>query len=178
MAFQQDPFYIHIILEFVPGGEFFSYLKKVNRVSREVASFYASQIVLAFEYLHSFSIVYRDLKPENLLIGINGYLKVADFGFAKLVKNKTYTICGTPDYIPPEVLMNSGHGCAADWWSLGILIYEMMTGVTPFSAENPMAMYDKIIKGEYRFPKGLNRHAKSLIGHLLQGDLSQRYGNI
>lgn len=104
-----------------------------------------------FEYLHSKNVIYRDLKPENLLIADDGYLKLTDFGFAKVVEGRTYTLCGTPEYLAPEILLNKGtitniysnkgHGKAVDWWTLGILIYEMNAGIDPFSDEDPMAIY-------------------------------------
>jgi serine/threonine protein kinase len=87
---------------------------------------------MIFEYMHSMSIVYRDLKPENLLVNADGYLKLTDFGFAKVVKNRTYTVCGTPEYIAPEILLNKGHGKPVDWWALGILIFEMVHGTFSF----------------------------------------------
>ena len=89
-------------------------------------SFYAAQVVTIFEYMHGLNIIYRDLKPENLLINSDGYLKITDFGFAKVVPKKTYTLCGTPEYIAPEILLSKGHGKPSDWWALGILIYEMI----------------------------------------------------
>ena len=111
-----------------------------------------------FEYLHSKSVIYRDLKPENLLIADDGYLKLTDFGFAKVVEGRTYTLCGTPEYLAPEILLNKGsflnktiqklikivykgHGKAVDWWTIGILIYEMNAGIDPFTDEDPMAIY-------------------------------------
>lgn len=103
--------------------------------------FYGSQVAAIFEYLHTKNIIYRDLKPENLLIAEDGYLKLTDFGFAKVVEGRTYTLCGTPEYLAPEILLNKGHGKAVDWWTLGILIYEMNAGIDPFSDEDPMAIY-------------------------------------
>jgi protein kinase A len=131
-----------------------------------------------FEYLHSKQIIYRDLKPENLLIGHDGYLKMTDFGFAKYVEGRTYTLCGTPEYIAPEILLNKGHGKPVDWWTLGILIYEMIAGVDPFTDEDPMVIYQKILRGKIRFPRGFDRNAKSLVKHLVIADLSKRYGNL
>ena len=107
-----------------------------------------------FEYLHSKNIVYRDLKPENILLKEDGYLKLTDFGFAKYVEGRTYTLCGTPEYLAPEILLNKGHGKPVDWWCLGILLYEMLAGksppsiafwpslgIDPFNDEDPMAIY-------------------------------------
>jgi protein kinase A len=88
-----------------------------------IFSFYAAHIVAIFEYLHGKNIVYRDLKPENILIGTDGYLKLTDFGFAKSIENRTFTLCGTPEYLAPEILQNQGHGKPVDWWTLGVLIY-------------------------------------------------------
>ena len=94
-----------------------------------------------FEYLHGKNIVYRDLKPENLLIAADGYLKLTDFGFAKYLEGRTYTLCGTPEYLAPEILLNKGHGKPVDWWTMGILVYEMLAGIDPFNDEDPMAIY-------------------------------------
>eukprot|EP01016_Furgasonia_blochmanni_P044644 TRINITY_DN6219_c0_g3_i4.p2 TRINITY_DN6219_c0_g3~~TRINITY_DN6219_c0_g3_i4.p2 ORF type:complete len:222 (+),score=51.51 TRINITY_DN6219_c0_g3_i4:452-1117(+) len=148
----------------------------IQRTSRN--SFYASQVVCMFEYLHSKNIVYRDLKPENLLIAADGYLKLTDFGFAKYVEGRTYTLCGTPEYLAPEILLNKGHGKPVDWWCLGILVYEMLAGIDPFNDEDPMAIYQKILKGKVKFPKTFDKDAKSLVKHLLVADLTKRFGNL
>lgn len=103
--------------------------------------FYGAQVCLMFEYMHSKNIIYRDLKPENILIDEEGYLKLTDFGFAKYCETRTYTLCGTPEYLAPEVLLNKGHGKPVDWWTLGILIYEMIAGIDPFNDDDPMAIY-------------------------------------
>merc|ERR1711981_1227929 len=166
------------ILEFVSGGELFTYLRGVGRFEPPQACFYAAQVGMMFEYLHSKNVIYRDLKPENLLINIDGYMKLTDFGFAKIVEGRTYTLCGTPEYLAPEILLNKGHGKAVDWWTLGVLLYEMIAGIDPFSDEDPMAIYQKILKGKILFPKGFDRDAKSLVKHLLVADLSKRYGNL
>ena len=131
-----------------------------------------------FEYLHSKNIVYRDLKPENLLIDVRGNLKLTDFGFAKVIENRTYTLCGTPEYLAPEILLQKGHGKPVDWWCLGILIYEMIVGIDPFSDDEPMAVYQNILKGKIKFPGSFPKDARSLVKHLLVADLAKRYGNL
>ena len=131
-----------------------------------------------FEYLHSKNIIYRDLKPENILISRDGYLKLTDFGFAKICEGRTYTLCGTPEYLAPEILLNKGHGKPVDWWTLGILLYEMIAGVDPFNDDDPMLVYQKILKGKVKFPSSFDSNAKSLVKHLLVQDLSKRYGNL
>eukprot|EP00361_Fabrea_salina_P007587 CAMPEP_0202435178 /NCGR_PEP_ID=MMETSP1345-20130828/18205_1 /ASSEMBLY_ACC=CAM_ASM_000843 /TAXON_ID=342563 /ORGANISM="Fabrea Fabrea salina" /LENGTH=209 /DNA_ID=CAMNT_0049048111 /DNA_START=285 /DNA_END=914 /DNA_ORIENTATION=+ len=143
-----------------------------------MAKHYSAQIVLMFEYMHSLNVVYRDLKPENLLICEDGYLKLTDFGFAKVVESRTYTLCGTPEYLAPEILLNKGHGKPVDWWALGIIIYEMLAGIDPFSDEDPMAIYQKILKGKVKFPRNFDKNARSLVKHLLEADLTKRYGNL
>ena len=140
--------------------------------------FYGAQIASVFEYLHSKDIVYRDLKPENIMIANDGYLKLIDYGFAKVVTKRTYTICGTPEYIAPEILLNKGHSKPVDWWTFGILIYEMHAGYAPFTDDDPMNIYKKIINTKPRYPAGFDAKLKSLVKHLLRRDLSKRYGNL
>ena len=177
-GFSQDDTYIYILLELVSGGELFTILREHVKFFEDEAMFYAGQVVLMFEYLHSKNIIYRDLKPENLLIDNYGYLKLTDFGFAKICPGRTYTLCGTPEYIAPEILLNKGHGKAVDWWTLGILLYEMLVGIDPFNDEDPMKIYQKILKGKIKFPSNFPKKAKSLVKHLLTSDLSKRYGNM
>lgn len=128
--------------------------------------------------MHGMNIVYRDLKPENLLVSVDGYLKLTDFGFAKVVVNRTYTLCGTPEYIAPEILLNKGHGKPVDYWALGILIYEMNHGIDPFTADDPMQIYQNILSGKIRFSSSFDADAKSMVRHLVEHDLSKRYGNL
>ena len=174
----QNDRYLYIILEYVQGGELFTYLRTVQSLKNEDAVFYAAQVILMFEYLHSKNVVYRDLKPENLLIDAQGYLKLTDFGFAKVIEGRTYTLCGTPEYLAPEILLQKGHGKPVDWWCLGILIYEMLVGIDPFSDEEPMAVYQNILRGKIKFPSNFNKDARSLVKHLLIADLGKRYGNL
>merc|ERR1712238_49820 len=134
----------------------------------------------AFAHIHSKNIIHRDLKPENILLMHNGYSKLIDFGFAKIMEpgTRTYTLCGTPEYIAPEVLLNKGHGKPVDWWTLGILTYEMIVGYPPFVDEDPMGIYQKILSGKIVFPKVFDKDAKGLVKKLLTADLGKRYGNL
>jgi len=144
----QDPHCVHMLLEYINGGEVFSHLRNAGRFSKEFTKFYTGQIVLVLQHLHDKNIVYRDLKPENLLIASNGYLKITDFGFAKLLTEDTWTLCGTPEYLAPEIIQSKGHGLPVDWWALGILMYEMLCGYPPFYDENPFGIYQKNPGGE------------------------------
>ena len=177
-GFTQDDKYLYLALELINGWELFTYLRGVGRFPVDQARVYIAQIVSIFEYLHSKNIIYRDLKPENILIHKSGYLKLTDFGFAKIVEGRTYTLCGTPEYLAPEIILNKGHGKPVDWWTCGILLYEMIAGIDPFSDDDPMMVYQKILKGKIKFPSGFDSNAKSLVKHLLESDLTKRYGNL
>lgn len=174
----QNDRYLYILMEYIQGGELFTYLRSIQTLKNEEARIYAAQVVLMFEYLHSLNVIYRDLKPENILIDSLGFLKLTDFGFAKVCDGRTYTLCGTPEYLAPEVLLQKGHGKAVDWWCLGILIYEMIVGIDPFSDEDPMSVYKNILKGTIKYPSSFDADAKSLVKHLLVADLGKRYGNL
>lgn len=174
----QNKRYLYLVMEFVVGGEFFTHLRRATRFNNDSSCFYAAQIVIIFQYLHSKDIVYRDLKPENLLLDHAGNIKLTDFGFAKRVEYRTWTLCGTPEYIAPEVLMNKGHGKPVDWWALGILIFEMLSGSPPFVDADPMAIYQQILAGRIHFPRYFDRQAKDLIRKLLSPDITKRLGNL
>ncbi|KYK60098.1 cAMP-dependent protein kinase catalytic subunit [Drechmeria coniospora] len=175
----QDSKNLYMVMDFVEGGELFSLLRKSGRFPNPVAKFYAAEATLAIEYLHSKNIIYRDLKPENLLLDRHGHLKITDFGFAKRVPDKTWTLCGTPDYLAPEVVSNKGYNKSVDWWSLGILIYEMLCGYTPFwDSGSPMRIYENILKGKVKYPAYINADAQNLLERLVTADLTKRLGNL
>jgi len=179
-GFCKDDAYVYIVMECITGGELFTHLRRARKFTDEQSKFYGAQVAAAFAHIHSKNIIHRDLKPENILLSPNGYSKLTDFGFAKVLEpgTRTYTLCGTPEYIAPEVLLNKGHGKPVDWWTLGILIYEMICGQPPFCDEDPMGIYQKILAGKVYFPKYFDKNAKALVKKLLTADLSKRYGNL
>ncbi|XP_060583596.1 cAMP-dependent protein kinase catalytic subunit PRKX-like isoform X3 [Ruditapes philippinarum] len=173
-----DDTFLYMLMEYVPGGEVFSYLRNYGRFSNTMANFYASEIVSALEYLHSRSIVYRDLKPENLLLDRDGHLKITDFGFAKKLLDRTWTLCGTPEYLAPEIIQSKGYNKAVDWWALGILLFEMIVGFPPFFDDQPFGIYEKILSGKIDWPRHLDPVVKDLIKKLLVPDRTKRLGNM
>ncbi|KAL9622860.1 MAG: hypothetical protein Q9160_002786 [Pyrenula sp. 1 TL-2023] len=149
------------------------------RFPNPVAKFYAAEVTLALEYLHDQHIIYRDLKPENLLLDRHGHLKITDFGFAKEVPDITWTLCGTPDYLAPEVVASKGYNKSVDWWSLGILIFEMLCGFTPFwDGGSPVKIYENILKGRVKYPPYIHPDAQDLLVQLITPDLTKRLGNL
>ena len=174
----QDDDRLYLLFEFVVGGELFSHLRKAGKFPNDVAKFYSSEVMLIFEYLHNKDIIYRDLKPENLLLDANGHIKLTDFGFAKRVPERTFTLCGTPEYLAPEIIQSKGHGKAVDWWALGILSYEMLVGYPPFFDESPFKVYEKILEGKLQFPKWIDPRAKDLVKGLLTLDHTKRLGTL
>lgn len=240
LASFSDSHSLYMLLEYTPGGEIFSYLRRARRFPFPTVQFYAAEITLILAYLHDVQhVAYRDLKPENILLDAEGHLKLVDFGFAKYLPPNpnppaqqsdqqqqtngtnqppqtngstdstsqsqqqipqqpssqhghgiTYTLCGTPEYLAPEVIRNTGHGTAVDWWALGILVYEMLIGQPPFWDQNPMRIYEQIVQGHIRFPVPSSNHnssrhslhvprvAKDFIMALCKTDPSMRLGHI
>eukprot|EP00696_Hemimastix_kukwesjijk_P014518 gnl/Hemi2/28532_TR9450_c0_g1_i1.p1 gnl/Hemi2/28532_TR9450_c0_g1~~gnl/Hemi2/28532_TR9450_c0_g1_i1.p1 ORF type:complete len:345 (-),score=59.24 gnl/Hemi2/28532_TR9450_c0_g1_i1:166-1200(-) len=174
-TFQDDTF-LYMVMDFIVGGEMFSHLRALGRFTSDMAKFYGAQVVLAFEFLHSRSIVYRDLKPENLLLDRQGYISIVDFGFAKKVLDRTWTLCGTPEYLAPEIIQSKGHNKGVDWWALGILIYEMLAGHPPFYDDNPFGTYQQILANKPVFPSHFDPAATDLIRGLLTTDTTKRFG--
>ena len=178
LSFTQDDKYLYSAFEFLPGGDLFTLLKAENNFSLEQSQFYLGQIIFALDYLHSKNLIYRNLKPENILINKNGYIKLSDFELVKELSDRTYTLCGTPGYMAPEIILNKGYGMGVDWWALGILLYEMICGVDPFADDSPMKIYENILEGKIKFTSDFDDTSKSLIKHLLDRDISRRYGNL
>ena len=177
-GFSQDNINLYFVQEYLAGGDLNKLISNKGKIPFEQAKFYCAQISSIFQYLHGIRIIYRDLKPENLVLNTNGYLKLIDFGFAKKIEGKTYTMCGTPNYMAPEIINNKGHSFPVDWWTLGILLYELTVGIDPFYDEDTFIVYQKIIKGKMKFPKNYEKEAKSLIKHLLVADVNKRYGSL
>lgn len=174
----QDNAYIYFMLELLQGGELFTHLRNRGKLSEQTARFYASSVVYAFSVIHAKKIAYRDLKPENLVMDSNGYVKLVDFGLAKQLRSgKTWTLCGTPDYLAPEIILNEGHDHAVDYWALGVLIFEMVVGAPPFYAEDPMEVYEKILSGNPPIPSFFTRNLADLIKKLLRSQQAKRLGN-
>ncbi|XP_059279154.1 probable serine/threonine protein kinase IRE4 [Lycium ferocissimum] len=201
--------YLYLVMEYLNGGDLFSLLKKVGCLEEDVARTYVAELVLALEYLHSLGIVHRDLKPDNILIAQDGHIKLTDFGLSKIgLMNSTDDLSGpdtkdavlpdvgsqqdpdisgksqrsavgTPDYLAPEILLGTEHGSAADWWSVGIILFELITGVPPFNAEHPEVIFDNILNKQIPWPsvpEEMSFEAQDLIDRLLVHDPNQRLG--
>eukprot|EP00948_MAST-09A_sp_MAST-9A-sp1_P000437 g437.t1 len=175
-AFFQDTYNIYFVLEYVQAGELFTHLRSAGKFTVSRSRAYAAEILLVLQHLHSLSIVYRDLKPENILLDCQGHVKICDFGFAKIVKDRTWTLCGTPEYLAPEIIQSKGHGPPADWWAYGILLFEMMAGYPPFYDESPFGIYQKILNGKVTYPRHFDDDSKSLVSRLLNNDRTKRLG--
>jgi len=173
----KDKLRVYFLLDVCLGGELFTILRNRRYFDEPTAKFYAACVVEAFSYMHARDIIYRDLKPENLVLDSEGYLKVTDFGFAKVIKEDlTYTLCGTPDYLCPEIVSGQGHGKPVDWWTLGVLIYEMLASFAPFVADDPIDTYRKIMAGRIRFPRYFSEEVRDLIRGLLHSKPAKRLG--
>ncbi|XP_040465568.1 ribosomal protein S6 kinase beta-2 isoform X4 [Falco naumanni] len=170
---------LYLILECLSGGELFMQLEREGIFLEDTACFYLSEITLALGHLHSHGIIYRDLKPENIMLNSQGHIKLTDFGLCKESIHDgavTHTFCGTIEYMAPEILVRSGHNRAVDWWSLGALMYDMLTGSPPFTAENRKKTIDKILKGKLVLPPYLTPDARDLLKKFLKRNPNQRVG--
>ncbi|XP_062548694.1 cGMP-dependent protein kinase, isozyme 1 [Armigeres subalbatus] len=176
----RDDKFVYMLLEACLGGEVWTILRDRLYFEDATAKFIVGCVLKAFEFLHARGIVYRDLKPENLLLDSKGYVKLVDFGFAKFIgySSKTWTFCGTPEYVAPEIVLNKGHDRSVDYWALGVLIHELLTGIPPFAAADPMKTYNIILKGidMVNFPKHMSRGAVSLIKRLCRDIPTERLG--
>ena len=182
LATFKDDRYVYLMMNSCLGGELWLHLKHKGSFRESAARFYVASVIEGLAYVHSIGYVYRDLKPENLMLDSTGYVKIVDFGFAKKIgrNEKTWTFCGTPDYMAPEIVMNHGHDFGADLWSVGVLIFELLCGRPPFAAKDPMDTYNKIILGidRAKFPRHFPEAARSLITALCRECSTERLGNL
>ncbi|KAG5796707.1 hypothetical protein H9Q69_004282 [Fusarium xylarioides] len=175
----QSPEKLYFVLAFVNGGELFHHLQKEHRFDVNRSRFYTAELLCALECLHGFSVIYRDLKPENILLDYQGHIALCDFGLCKLDmkdEDRTNTFCGTPEYLAPELLMGQGYNKTVDWWTLGVLLYEMLTGLPPFYDENTNEMYRKILSEPLHFSDVVPPAAKDLLTKLLNRNPEERLG--
>lgn len=175
----QSPDKLYFVLDFINGGELFHHLQREGRFSLDRSRFYICELLSAIEHLHSLDIIYRDLKPENILLDYEGHIALCDFGLCKRdmkISDRTSTFCGTPEYLAPELLLGQGYTRVVDWWTLGVLLYEMLTGLPPFYDDNIPKMYKKILQDELKFPEVFDSDAKDLLIKLLDRDPKKRLG--
>mmetsp|Transcript_2149 Transcript_2149/g.4689 ORF Transcript_2149/g.4689 Transcript_2149/m.4689 type:complete len:374 (+) Transcript_2149:1216-2337(+) len=172
----QDKKYIFFLLGLLPGGDILHLLQKYEKFPESWVRFYCGTVILVFEYIHQQKIAYRDLKPENLVLDENGYCRIVDFGISKKCdKGKTWTFCGTPEYLAPEIVTGKGHDWGVDYWALGVLLYELSHGNLPFHDENPTNTAKKVIEGSYSMPHHFTRQLVDLVSRLLTHE-SKRLG--
>lgn len=178
-AFQTDV-KLYFVLDYAAGGELFFHLSRMKKFPDHMARFYAAEITMALDTMHEHGVVYRDLKPENILLDGDGHIKLADFGLAKegivAAAEGAHSLCGTPEYLSPEVLDRQGHGTAVDWWNLGMVLYEMLTGLPPWYTTDREKLFERLRGAPLKFPFYVGRPAASLIQALLNRNPVQRLG--
>ncbi|EOB14469.1 cAMP-dependent protein kinase catalytic subunit [Nosema bombycis CQ1] len=165
-----------IVMEYISGGELFYWLRRSGKFSEYATRFYAAEILAGLSYIHQSGFIYKDLKPENILLTPSGHIKLTDFGFAMLGCEKSYIISGTPEYMSPEKLLNDDDGADSDFWSFGIIIYEMLVGDPPFFDNDTSSIYHKILKSELYFPDYISPQSRDIIRRLLSRDRQERLG--
>ncbi|KAL9240391.1 hypothetical protein vseg_014616 [Gypsophila vaccaria] len=205
---------LYLVMEYLNGGDLFSLLRNLGCLDEDMARVYMAEVVLALEYLHTLNVIHRDLKPDNLLIGPDGHIKLTDFGLSKVglinstndlsgpsvssseylgdempdstldqplirEQRQKHAVVGTPDYLAPEILLGMGHGASADWWSVGVILFELLVGIPPFNAEHPQQIFDNIINHDIPWPKvpeEMSYEAYDLINKLMIENPVQRLG--
>lgn len=166
---------VYLILEYAPKGELYKELQKVKRFDEKTSAKYVYQLADALKYCHSKKVIHRDIKPENLLLGLTADLKIADFGWSvHAPSSRRTTLCGTLDYLPPEMIEGKFHNECVDLWSLGVLCYELLVGKPPFETESNSETYTRITKVDVRYPSFMSEGAKDLISKLLRHDPKKR----
>jgi len=174
---------LFFVTNYLPGGELFYHLRKQRFLNEDQARFYVCEVILGIEFLHKNNCIYRDLKPENILLDKDGHIRLTDFGLSKITISKqddgmAFTICGTPEYLAPEILKGKGYNKSVDWWSLGALLYEMLVGFSPFYQKNKDRKFDiRIYKQPIDYKSFISADAKSLISGLLRLDPKARLGS-
>ncbi|KAL4098784.1 hypothetical protein QTP88_023321 [Uroleucon formosanum] len=169
---------LYLILDFLRGGDLFTRLSKEVMFTEEDVKFYLAELALALDHIHSLGIIYRDLKPENILLDADGHISLTDFGLSKLPLDdqKAYSFCGTVEYMAPEVVNRKGHSFVADWWSFGVLMYEMLTGSLPFQGANRKETMSQILRAKLGMPQFLSNEAQALLRVLFKRNPSNRLG--
>ncbi|PRQ59864.1 putative protein kinase AGC-MAST family [Rosa chinensis] len=203
---------LYLVMEYLNGGDLYSLLRNLGCLDEDMARVYIAEVVLALEYLHSLNVIHRDLKPDNLLIGQDGHIKLTDFGLSKVglisstddlagpsvgdtgfvgddepksqsssqrSQRQKHSVVGTPDYLAPEILLGMGHSATADWWSVGVILFELLVGIPPFNAEHPQQIFNNIINRDIPWPKvpeEMSNEAYDLIDQLLTENPVQRLG--
>lgn len=183
----QNEMRLYFVMPFIQGGELYKILKNEKKFKEDVVIFYAIQLILAIDYLHNKNIIHRDLKLENIMIDVEGYIKIIDYGLAKkldeTVEDEATTYCGTPEYLAPEMVARSGHDKSVDWWAIGVLMYEMLFGMTPFYNQNQRKLLKKIKTSKVLFPDktkfkiDYSDEIMDLIIRLLDKDRATRMGS-
>lgn len=172
--------YLNLVLDFCPGGELFFHIVKQKRLSESVAKFYIAEIILAIEHLHENDVLYRDLKPENVLIDYDGHIKLTDFGLSAIdftADSFSDIFCGSPEYMPPEMILKQNYNRMIDFYAIGALLYEMIGGIPPFYSKKRKILFYNIVNKEPKFYKEFSRTAIDLIKRLLKKDWTKRLGS-
>ena len=173
-----DPYNLYYLYELVPGGALNNYLKVFKVFPLNYARFYSASLITILDYIHKKNIIHRDINLDSIYLNYNGYIKLLEFTFSKYLKNNdlTYSLCGQPEYYAPEMINKSGYNISVDFWQLGIVLYEMLVGYTPFTDTDPVNICNKINKGKIHFPKKFDKNAKLIIKQFLNIDINKRLG--
>jgi protein kinase A len=172
-----DPYNLFYLYEFIAGVNLKQLIKINSNIPTDQAKFYIASLITVLDYLHKKKIISRDIRPENVLVNSTGYIKLSEFTLSKKLKDDyAYSLCGIPEYYSPEMINQTGYNKSIDFWQLGVLLYEMLVGYTPFIDSDPVKLFQKIKSCKLKFPKNINKNAKTIIRHFLIIDINKRLG--